>query len=131
MCRSPEIDASPTEFTDLPTRQGIHAPMPPDDALHSRGSICPFHPVLLYVVDVEHSAGQLPAGLANLLARLEDIRCLRLFRNDFVEPPEALVATGMHAVKTYYMDLFAEGSTVERRDVKVVVVGMAGAGKTR
>lgn len=54
-----------------------------------------------------------------------------LLPNDFVEPPEALVATGIHAVRKYYTDLFAEGSRAEHRDVKAVIVGMAGAGKTR
>lgn len=51
--------------------------------------------------------------------------------NPFREPPEAVVERGIDAVKQYFTALFAEGFTVERRDVKVVIVGREGTGKTR
>lgn len=51
--------------------------------------------------------------------------------NPFQEPPEAVAQGGVGTVKDYFTDLFAEGFIAERRDVKVVIVGKEGTGKTR
>lgn len=51
--------------------------------------------------------------------------------NPWEEPPEAVVRKGMAAVSEYFTDLFAEGTSIQRRMIKVVLVGQEGAGKTR
>lgn len=51
--------------------------------------------------------------------------------NPWVEPPEVVMQDGLPAVTKYFGALFAEGSTVQRTNVKVVIVGQDGAGKTR
>lgn len=58
-------------------------------------------------------------------------RKLAISRNPWKEPPEAVVKKGMPAVLGYFADLFAEGVTVRRNMIKVVLVGQEGAGKTR
>lgn len=53
--------------------------------------------------------------------------------NRFSQPPEAIVYRGMSVVKEYFEDLLREEGKyiAERRDVKAVIIGEAGAGKTR
>lgn len=42
------------------------------------------------------------------------------------------MAGRVKGIREYYMDLFAEGCiTTERRDIKAVIIGEQGAGKTR
>lgn len=53
-----------------------------------------------------------------------------LLPNPFQQPPEAIVERGMDEVKTYFENLLQD-EYVERREIKVVIVGEAGAGKTR
>lgn len=76
----------------------------------------------------------IPQELGHLLAvfsKLEGIGKLSIGENPWKEPPEAVVGKGMPAVSGYFADLFAEGVTVRRNMIKVVLVGQAGAGKTR
>lgn len=54
-----------------------------------------------------------------------------LLPNPFREPPEAIVCRGGRAVRDYFEVLLQEEHITERRDVKVVIIGEAGAGKTR
>lgn len=56
---------------------------------------------------------------------------LKLSDNPWEEPPEAVLNQGMPAVSAYFADLFAEGTTIRRSMIKVLLVGQAGAGKTR
>lgn len=82
----------------------------------------------------DNSDGGIPTRLVDLLgllARVERRGNLSLLPNPFCEPPEAVVKQGMQFVKEYFTTLFTEGCTLERKDVKVVIVGKAGAGKTR
>lgn len=67
--------------------------------------------------------------LLELFARSEWRPCL--LPNPFREPPEVVVRDGIESVKSYFTTLFAEGCTLERRDVKAVIVGKEGSGKTR
>lgn len=50
--------------------------------------------------------------------------------NQFVEPPEAVVEKGIEAIRGYFIDLYAQGSKVNRH-IKAVIIGQEGAGKTR
>lgn len=74
--------------------------------------------------------GILPSGLVRLLDWLEP-SLNNLLPNPFSEPPEAIVSRGMGAVRDYFKDLLQEEYIAERRDVKVVIIGGAEAGKTR
>lgn len=56
---------------------------------------------------------------------------LKIGDNPWEEPPEAVVNKGMPAVSEYFADLFAEGATIRRSMIKVVLVGQEGSGKTR
>lgn len=76
----------------------------------------------------------MPTLLADLISWLS--RLPRLYKewtegNPWREPPEAVVQQGLPAVRGYFVDLFAEGSTVHRTNVKVIIVGQEGVGKTR
>lgn len=76
----------------------------------------------------------LPKQLAHLLAflsKLEHEKGLKLGNNPWSEPPEAVVNKGVNTVLDYFGDLFAEDTPVRRNMLKVVIVGHAGAGKTR
>lgn len=55
----------------------------------------------------------------------------QLLPNPFSAPPEAIVSRGVGAVREYFEALLQEEHISERRDVKVVIIGEAGAGKTR
>ena len=66
-----------------------------------------------------------------MLSRLDRERNLHLNDNPWEEPPEAVLKKGMPAVWEYFDDLFAEGTTIRRSMIKVVLVGQEGAGKTR
>lgn len=54
-----------------------------------------------------------------------------LYPNPFERPPEAVVRWGIGAVKKYFSDFFRDDYIAERRDIKAVIVGEAGSGKTR
>ncbi len=72
--------------------------------------------------------------MGDILTTLESVEqtgYLSLLPNPFRVPPEAVVREGMGSVKGYFTALFAEGHTMERRDIKVVIAGKAGAGKTK
>lgn len=73
----------------------------------------------------------LPKPLSELLAWLLEVEDVFLAPNPSYEPPEAIVEQGVAAITNYFQDLFADGFRVERRDVKAVIVGQEGAGKTR
>lgn len=73
---------------------------------------------------------EIPRPLSELLAKLHACHA-ELVPNPFREPPEAVVAQGMLEVEKYFRDLFEDGFIAERRNVKAVIVGRAGAGKTR
>lgn len=49
----------------------------------------------------------------------------------FREPPEAVASQGMAAVRDYFHEVFKERHISERRDLKAVIIGESGAGKTR
>lgn len=68
--------------------------------------------------------------LLTWLSKLDTVN-LPLDNNPWVEPPEAVVKKGMRAASAYFANLFAEGATLVRRTINVVIVGEAGAGKTR
>lgn len=68
--------------------------------------------------------------LGRLLDWLEPFQD-HLLPNPFSEPPEAIVSGGKGAVRKYFEALLQEEHVIERRDVKVVIIGEAGAGKTR
>lgn len=75
-------------------------------------------------------------GLLALLSKLEgDNRKegtnVRIDGNPWQEPPEAVVQKGMSAVSRYFADLYAEGVTIRRNMIKLVLVGQESAGKTR
>lgn len=83
--------------------------------------------------DTRISGRAIPQHLVDileLLARVEQHN-LYLLPNPFREPPEVVVREGIESVKNYFTNLFAEGCPMERRDVKVVIVGPKGVGKTR
>lgn len=65
------------------------------------------------------------------MAALARIKTLKLVPNPFRDPPEAVAKGGIESIEQYYKNIFAEGFVIERRDVKVVIIGKAGAGKTR
>lgn len=73
----------------------------------------------------------LPKKLEELLTWLSEISTVQIFGNPWEEPPEAVMNKGMRAVSQYFTDVFAEGVTVRRSMIKVVLVGQEGAGKTR
>lgn len=54
-----------------------------------------------------------------------------LLPNPFNNPPEAVVAKGMNAVKAFFEDVAIEKTVFQRRAVKAVIIGAAGSGKTR
>lgn len=65
------------------------------------------------------------------LASLARIKTLKLVPNPFRDPPEAVAKGGIESIERYYKNIFAQGFIIERRHVKVVIIGKAGAGKTR
>lgn len=76
----------------------------------------------------------MPERLVKLLDNLEKVERrgqLSLNNNDFLMPPEAVVEKGLEAVRTYFRDLFSERVRIERHDVKALIIGQEGAGKTR
>lgn len=77
------------------------------------------------------AGGGLPNNLKTLLSRMLQVGDFRTDNNSWREPPEAVVEKGMKAVNEYFVDLFAEGRSIQRTSVKVVLVGQEGAGKTR
>lgn len=72
-----------------------------------------------------------PQQMTELIDWLLALPTLKLMPNPFREPPEAVVEGGMEAVRRYFTDLFAEPVTIVRRDVKAVILGKGGSGKTR
>ena len=74
-----------------------------------------------------------PTELEKLLSKLSELgkNLLKIGDNPWEEPPEAVVNKGMPAVSEYFVDLFAEGATIRRSMIKVVLVGQEGSGKTR
>lgn len=89
---------------------------------------------------LEPKSGELiPGELAELLewlANLESRRfffgsALTLLPNPFQEPPEAVAQGGVGMMKDYFTNLFEEGFITKRRNLKVVIVGKDGSGKTR
>lgn len=64
------------------------------------------------------------------MVSLDDL-LLHVLNNPWEEPPEAVVRMGVPAVSEYFTDLFAEGTSIRRRMIKLVLVGQEGAGKTR
>lgn len=83
-----------------------------------------------FVYDTGSTGKGLPPPLSELLEWLAERHSI-LVPNPFHEPPEAVVARGVDAVKEYFLDMFEDGFVAERRNVKAVIVGRAGAGKTR
>lgn len=77
------------------------------------------------------SGGTLPQKLSLLLEWVEKIGPRSLLPNPLREPPEAVVSAGSEDIRKYYGELLAEGHITERRDIKVVIIGSEGAGKTR
>lgn len=59
------------------------------------------------------------------------VKPLQLAPNPFREPPGVVVEKGVKAVESYLRDRLAHGVTVEHRQLKAVIVGQQGAGKTR
>lgn len=95
-------------------------------------SRCGYHFVLHPCADdICRSGGALPKRLSLVLDSLERIPRCTLVPNPFREPPEAVVAGGAESIKRYFTDLFADRRTTERCDMKAVIIGQAGAGKTR
>lgn len=74
------------------------------------------------------AAGTIPQRLRELLAILKKTD---LGSNPWEEPPEAVVTQGVEAISGYFTDLFSDAITVQQRNIKVVLVGQEGAGKTR
>eukprot|EP00903_Cladosiphon_okamuranus_P006369 g6236.t2 len=71
------------------------------------------------------------AALEKLLAlfsRMNHIN-LDIGDNPWEEPPQAVLKKGMPAACEYFADLYAEGATIRRSVIKVVLVGQEGAGK--
>ncbi|CAN0561912.1 unnamed protein product, partial [Ectocarpus sp. 12 AP-2014] len=87
--------------------------------------------------DLLQAGNALPKQLEALLAMLsqlerEGMHSLDVDKNQWQEPPEAVVSKGIPAVRGYFTDLFAEGiAPVGRKMIKVVLVGQEGSGKTR
>jgi len=78
----------------------------------------------------------LPEALSQLLDVLtrlqkDDEVDFRLFNNPWTEPPETIVKKGMEASREYFEALYADHFSVRRTNLKVVLVGHGGAGKTR
>lgn len=73
--------------------------------------------------------GTLPDWLSYFLDWIKPFQS-GLLPNPFSQPPEAIVRHGMEAVKEYCKDL-RHDHIAECRDLKVVIIGEAGAGKTR
>lgn len=69
----------------------------------------------------------------NLLDRLEGNGSFTasVLPNPFRVPPEGIVMGGIKATKDYFKALYANAALIERRDIKTVIVGKEGVGKTR
>lgn len=59
------------------------------------------------------------------------VKPLQLVPNPFREPPEAVVEKGVKAVESYLRGRLADSITVQHRQLKAVILGQRGAGKTR
>lgn len=88
-------------------------------------------PLLASAYDTCCSDEGLSKRLSSLYDLLERVGTDSLSNNPFREPPEAVVYGGIEAIKSYYKDLFDGGPKIQRCDIKVVIIGEAGAGKTR
>lgn len=62
---------------------------------------------------------------------LDRLQSLSLNGNPWTEPPESIVRNGSVAIEGYFEDLYAEPCRVQRKSVKVILVGQERAGKTR
>ena len=71
--------------------------------------------------------------LLDYLTRLQENRrtWVNLDNNPWTEPPEMVVKEGMKASREYFEAIYADHFSVRRTNLKVVLVGHGGAGKTR
>lgn len=72
----------------------------------------------------------IPKELDEFLKLLEGLGTCILRGNPWVEPPAAVVVKGVPAIRSYFVDLY-RGKRVMSRNLKVVLVGREGTGKTR
>lgn len=76
------------------------------------------------------AAGVLPSELDAILRMLENADA-RLQGNPWQYPPLGVVTGGLAEVRKYFTAVFAEGSRVVERPLKVVLIGKEKVGKTR
>ena len=69
--------------------------------------------------------------LLDYLTRLQESNGVDLDNNPWTEPPEMVVKEGMKASREYFEAIYADHFSVRRTNLKVVLVGHGGAGKTR
>lgn len=74
--------------------------------------------------------GTPPNQVSRFLDWLEARSVCRLLPNPFDQPPAAIVSGGMWAVKGFF-EAILKDEVPQRRDLKAVIIGAAGSGKTR